>query len=447
VHQHFSLIPALTVGENLALAAGSGPAFYRRSADLIARPLALARRLGWQFDPDTPVWQLGIGHQQRLEIIKALQRDAPWLLFDEPTAVLSPPEVDELFTVLENLRREGRAIVFISHKLPEVLRLCDRVTVLRRGRRVAVVGRGVSANELARLMVGSAAPIAASEPGRMERAAYDVMTRPHAAERPPAQRPDSVALSVRDLRVRDDRGLEAVRGLTFEIQHGEIFGIAGVDGNGQAELAEAVMGLRAPVAGEICIAATQDEEGFTGSRAVSRRRSKLGRPGYIPQDRRHAGLVLPMSVRENLALEIHALQEFRSGPLLRHERLWTATRDMAARFDVRVDDLRLPAAALSGGNQQKIVIARALTGARSLLVAVNPTRSLDVASARYVHNQLRSARESGVGILMISTELDEVQDLSDRIGVLYAGRLLAIVLPGETRERIGRLMGGLSASG
>jgi simple sugar transport system ATP-binding protein len=224
------------------------------------------------------------------------------------------------------------------------------------------------------------------------------------------------------------------------VHRGEILGIAGVDGNGQAELAEAVMGLRPSNEGQITIASS------SMITHPDPKPTRLTRPGYIPQDRRRAGLILRMGVRENLVLEIHAAPEFRRGLLLRRERLWAAARAMAARFDVRVGDERLPAASLSGGNQQKIVIVRALTGERALLVAVNPTRGLDVAATRYVHDQLRAARAAGVGILLISTELDEVLELSDRVGVLYNGQLQAIVPTTESRERIGRLMGGIGGT-
>ncbi len=243
------------------------------------------------------------------------------------------------------------------------------------------------------------------------------------------------ALMVRELRVRDERGIETVRGLSLEVRRGEIFGIAGVDGNGQTELAEAIMGLRRAHGGSIVYAAD--------SHSTSRR-GAAGRPGYIPGDRRRAGLVLPLSVRENLVLEIHAASPFRRGPVLRLRPLWRAASEMARRFDVRVADERQPVATLSGGNQQKVVVARALSGERNLLVTVNPTRGLDAGATEFVHTQLRAARAAGVGILLISTDLDEVQTLSDRIGVLFEGRLQGIVSPSEPRERIGQMMGGVS---
>jgi simple sugar transport system ATP-binding protein len=476
VHQHFSLVPALSVAENLSLAAAAGPAFFRRSGDLAAGALAVAERLGWRFDPNTAAWQLPIGRQQRLEILKVLQRDARWLLFDEPTAVLSPPEAEELFEVLQRLRREGRGIVFISHKLPEVLRLCDRVTVLRRGRRIGERPRGVTAAELARLMVGGSSsedrsngktPRESAKGAKARRIRMGTRKAPGRARtrfslslplsrfrslrafaakemsggRPPreVERETALAealppaLAVRDLWVRDSRGLGAVRGLSMEVRHGEIFGIAGVDGNGQTELAEAIVGLRPVLAGEVTLSANPHR---------SNRDPHRQRPGYIPEDRRRSGLVLPLSVRENLALEIYAAPPFRWGPVMRLDHLWSTTRAMARRFDVRVADERQPAATLSGGNQQKIVVARALSGERSLLVTVNPTRGLDIGATQYVHEQLRAARAAGVGVLLISTDLDEVLDLSDREGVLYEGRLQGIVAPTEPRERIGQMMGG-----
>lgn len=435
VHQHFSLIPALTVAENLALAAEGGPAFFRRSADLAGEALELAGRLGWQFDPRTPVSKLPVGRQQRLEILKILQRDARWLLFDEPTAVLSPPEAEELFAALERLRGEGRGIVFISHKLPEVLRLCDRVTVLRQGRSVGERRRGVTAAELARLMVGESGA-GGMVSGRSvlgircsDRADRAELRTPNSEHRIPT--PHEPALVVRDLRVLDARGLEAVRGVSFEVRRGEVFGIAGVDGNGQTELAEAVVGLRPRLAGTL-----QADDGAHRPTGPARR------PGYIPEDRQHSGLVLPLSVRDNLALEIYRLARFRWGPVLRLPRLWAATRAMAQRFDIRNTSERQPVATLSGGNQQKIVVARALDGERTLLVAVNPTRGLDLGATEYVHGQLRAARDSGVGVLLMSTDLDEVLALSDRVGVLFEGRLQGIVSPRAPREEIGQMMGG-----
>jgi simple sugar transport system ATP-binding protein len=221
-----------------------------------------------------------------------------------------------------------------------------------------------------------------------------------------------------------------VRGLSFEVIRGEIFGVAGVDGNGQTELAEAILGLRPATAGSV----TPHSEG------------QSRRPGYVPADRRRAGLILPMSVRENLALEIIAAPEHRWGPFLRLGRLWAATREMARQFDIRVADERQPAGTLSGGNQQKIVLARALSGDRALLVAVNPTRGLDIGSTRFVHEQLRRARGAGVGLLLVSTDLDELLELSDRLGVLYEGQWQGIVTPSESRERIGQMMGGLGGT-
>ncbi len=425
VYQHFSFFSALTVAENLSLAAGAGPAFFRRAADLTGAGLAAGERLGWRFDPNTPVGQLSVGQQQRLEILKALQREARWLLLDEPTAVLTPLETDELFGVLDRLRREGRAIVFISHKLEEVRRVCDRITVLRQGRVVGEAGRGAPAARLAEWMIGAGEWQSESERANMPGVAGAC---------PPAHSPVSrPVLAVAHLRVLNEHGGAALRDVSFELQRGEILGIAGVDGNGQRELAEAVVGLRRPFSGAVIVAAGDGRSSAADRRALA---------GYVPQDRQRDGLVLPMSVWENLVLEIHAAPEFRWGPFLRLSRLREQAGAMARRFDIRAADLRQPAATLSGGNQQKIVLARALTGARPLLVAVNPTRGLDVSATRSVHEQLRAARDAGVGILLISTELDEILSLSDRVGVLYAGRLQGIVPPSEPRARIGQMMGG-----
>jgi len=411
VHQHFTLVENFTVAENLALALPGQTPFLLPRRDLAAAALALAERLGWDLPADAPVWQLPVGLQQRLEIVKVLALDPEILIFDEPTAVLAPVELDELFAVLGRLRGEGKALVFISHKLNEVIRLCDRVTVLRRGRNAGSVAvADTDAADLARRMVG------AEEAPEVLEAAPPSPGRPYGPE----------VLTVTDLWVRDRRGLDAVRGLSLRVRAGEMFGVAGVDGNGQQELAEAVVGLTRPRAGEVRVSGGGGRASF----------------GYVPQDRRRSGIAPGLSVRDNLVLELHQEPAARWGPWLRWGYLNGRAADMLARHDIRASGLEQPVETLSGGNQQKIVLARALEKEPRLLVAVNPTRGLDVTAAAYVHDQLRRQRDRGAAILLISTELDEVTALADRVGVLYEGQFTGVVPPDTPREELGLLMGG-----
>jgi simple sugar transport system ATP-binding protein len=360
--------------------------------------------------------------QQRLEIVKVLAQNPDILIFDEPTAVLAPVELDELFSVLDRLRAEGKSLVFISHKLNEVMRLCDRVTVLRRGRNAGAVSISeTNPADLARRMVGEGA--AAHAPELSGEATAEALPRP----------PGQVVLRVQGLRVKDQRGVEAVRGLSLEVRAGEILGIAGVDGNGQAELAEAILGLRPIEGGGI---------DFAG-RSTLHGRAEIG---YVPQDRKRSGLVPGMSVRENLVLELHQMPEARTGPWLRWGYLTGQAAEMMRFYDVRASSLEQAADTLSGGNQQKIVMARALHKEPRLLVALNPTRGVDVHAASYLHEQLRRQRERGAAILLISTELDEVIALSNRLGVLYEGELMGIVPPDTPRDTLGLMMGGQRTS-
>lgn len=412
VHQHFTLVENFTVAENLALALPGQTPFFLPRKRLAGSALDLAARLGWNLEPDTPVWQLPVGVQQRLEIVKVLALGPRILIFDEPTAVLAPVELDELFTVLDRLRSEGNSLVFISHKLNEVMRLCDRVTVLRRGKNAGSVSVSeTDPEDLARRMVG-----VETDPKEVS----------DAAPRPQETSAGDPVLTVADLHVRDDRRVETVRGLSLEVCAGEIFGVAGVDGNGQSELAEALVGLRKSVSGQVHMPGGADRRNV----------------GYIPQDRRRSGLVPGMSVRDNLILELHQEPEARWGPFLRWSYLNAEAAEMMKHYDVRASGLDQAADTLSGGNQQKIVIARALHKNPKLIVALNPTRGLDVNATRYIHEQLRAQRARGAAILLISTELDEVIALADRIGVLYEGRFTGVVPPTTPREDLGLLMGG-----
>jgi simple sugar transport system ATP-binding protein len=414
VHQHFQLIPVFTVTENVILGdeVRKGPLLDLRAAR--ARILDLARRFGLDVDPDARVGDLSIGEQQRVELIKALFREADILILDEPTAVLTPGEVDDLFEVIRGLVAGGKSIIFITHKLREVLALADRITVLRGGR---VVGEALPSDAtpqtLATLMVGR-----------------DVS---FSIEPTPA-RPGAPVLAVTDLVVEDDRHSISVDRLDLEVRAGEILGIAGVEGNGQRELVEAITGMRTPRSGTIVI------DGHDVSRATPREIIDLG-VAHVPEDRTKHGVVGPFSVSDNLVLN-----RFRRAPFarrgLRDERAIRArAADLIQRFDIRTSSPDAPVATLSGGNQQKVIIARELTEGPKLIVVAQPTRGLDVGSIEFIHRELVRLRDSGAAVLLVSAELDEVLSLSDRVGVLYRGRLVGSFGRTEAvRERIGLLM-------
>jgi simple sugar transport system ATP-binding protein len=416
VHQHFMLVPVMTVAENIVLAEEPrtrGGLIDTKAA--AARVRELSDRFGLAVSPDAVIEDVSVGQQQRVEILKALYRDANILVLDEPTAVLTAQETQELFAVLRSLRDDGKAIVFISHKLGEVLDIADRVTVLRRGRRVdTVTTEGATEASLARLMVGR-----------------DVLLR---VDKEPAKRRDPV-LELRDVHVRDDRGLPAVQGVDLTVHAGEIVALAGVDGNGQSELVEAVTGLRTPEAGTILV------EGRDMSRAGARDMVDAG-ISHIAEDRHRRGLVLNFTVAENLAL-----REYRRPELSRHG--WLSPRRMTARarslireFDVRGGGADTRAAALSGGNQQKVVIAREIACNPRVLVAAQPTRGLDVGAIEFVHRRLIAERDAGRGILLISLESEEVRSLADRILVIYEGRIVGEFPPDASEEELGIAMTG-----
>jgi simple sugar transport system ATP-binding protein len=417
VHQHFQLVPGFTVAENLALAAPRARFVYSEK-EWSARIAAWARELDWKVDPSRRVEELGVGERQRIEILKALfvhedlasdaserasTHTAKLLLLDEPTSNLTPAEVADLFDVLRRLKAGGCGLVFVSHKLNEVLAFCDRVTVLRHGK---VVGERAieetDADDLAELMVGRAL----SRQG-------DGEARRHGD--------NGAVLEIKNV------SCGTLRDFSLKIEGGEIVGLAGVDGNGQAELVEVLSGLKTPHSGRV-------------------RHSSVA---VIPPDRRHVGLIPSLSLTENMAL--HSALRAQCRKFLRFDwaRARASTRELMKKFDVRAPQAQenAPASQLSGGNQQKLVIARALSFPHSVVVAADPTRGLDVAATQFVHQQLKNAAQEGAGVLLISTDLDEILALSDRIGVLYEGRLLpnAELLPRTaSREEIGKLMGGFS---
>jgi ABC-type uncharacterized transport system ATPase subunit len=420
VHQHFTLVPAFTVAENLALdtpAAGWQGAKPYRAKVAAAHTLDYARSLGWELPADTRVADLSVGIQQRVEIVKALATDARLLIFDEPTAVLSRAEIEELFAVLRRQRDAGKTVILIAHKLAEILAVADRVTVLRRGQRVASVPVAeTNAEQLAAWMIGA-----------VQTPTLEAM--PSAAS-PEVRSPLVPALICDGMRVRGDRGEQIVRDVAFAVARGEIFGIGGVDGNGQTELAEALTGLR-PFETETLTWEGRPFQSGTDPHI-----------GYIPQDRRRVGLAVTMSVADNLLFDAVREPEFHAGPFLRRRALGALAQNLIRDFDIRMPGPNLPASALSGGNQQKIVVARALRGQPDLIVAMNPTRGLDIGATRFVHSQLRLARERGAAVVLISTDLEELAAVSDRAAILADGRLTEIGLRAADQTEVGLLLGG-----
>jgi ABC-type uncharacterized transport system ATPase subunit len=421
VHQHFMFIPVMTIAENIVLGNEPVKSGATRAMGVLDRR-ATRRRVqelsdayGLAIDPDARIEDVSVGMQQRVEILRALYRNARILVLDEPTAVLTAQEITELMAVLRRLKENGTAIIFISHKLGEVLEIADRVTVLRRGRSMGTVPReGATEQSLARLVVGR-----------------DVIFRVEKG----AANPQEPILTVDDLQVLDDRGLEAVKGATFTVRAGEIVALAGVDGNGQSELVQAITGIRAPVSGTVEVDGTD----ITG-RGV--RAAAAAGVGHIAEDRHRVGLVLPFSLAENLAL-----RGYRSPPLSR--RGWlnlNAFRALANRlldaFDVRGGRPETPASSLSGGNQQKLCIAREIDCDPKILVAHQPTRGLDVGAIEFVHKQLIAQRDAGKAVLLVSLESEEVRSLADRILVIYEGRIVAEFPPDATEEELGIAMTG-----
>lgn len=435
VHQHFMLIENLTVAENIALALGqlrSGPRgsafsngdykqwlgkFRFKREEAIRITQELSERFGLTVDPTALVRTLSVGLKQRVEILKALAVDARILILDEPTAVLSPHEVEGFFAILRKLQADGRAIIFISHKMKEVLSISDRITVLRRGKKVYLGPTGeLTARELAREMIGE-------EINDVERS-----TGPHLENSPPEN-----VLHLSNLTVLGSRNEVAVSDISIETCRGEIVGIAGVDGNGQRELAEAIMGLRPSFSGTIGILGANPK----GIKAVRQRGV-----GYIPEDRQTTGVIAAFSVTENLLLNVTHLQNIAQWNILNQKRKRETAEQLIADYDIRPPIADISASALSGGNQQKIVLAREISLQPDLLIAVNPTRGLDVNAAHYVHENLLAQRDEKKSVLLISTELDEVLLLSDRLYVMSRGKLIEATAQRNDIEALGLLMTG-----
>jgi simple sugar transport system ATP-binding protein len=415
VHQHFMLIPVMTVAENIVLAVEprKGPFLDLDTANEKVREIS--KRFGLAVRPEARIESISVGMQQRVEILKALYRGAEILILDEPTAVLTPQEAEELFEIIRSLQAEGKSIIFISHKLGEVLAIADRITVLRRGKTIETIPReGATEESLARLMVGR-----------------DVLLR---VEKTPGQ-PGAPLLRVEDLRVREERGLECVRGISFEVRAGEIVGIAGVDGNGQTELVEAITGLRKPEAGRIVVGG----EDVTDETARQCFDAGLG---HIPEDRQRRGLVLDFSLAENIALHDYRKRPDSKWGWLYPKRLLARAGNLLKEFDVRGGGPKTPASSLSGGNQQKVILAREISRDPAILVAAQPTRGLDVGAIEFVHRRLVTERDEGRGILLVSFELDEILSLADRILVIYEGQIVGEYTPDVTEEELGIAMTG-----
>jgi simple sugar transport system ATP-binding protein len=415
VHQHFMLIPVFTVTENVVLGhedvLPGGFIDHRAAREQVVE---VSRRYRLDVPPDALVADLAVGVQQRVEIIKALTRDAKVLILDEPTAVLTPQEIDELLAIVRRLRDGGTGIVFITHKLKEVRAVADKITVLRRGKVVGSATPDTPIPDLAAMMVGRAV--------RLE------------IEKEPAQ-PREPVLDVRNVRVLDPAGAVLVDDVSFSVRGGEIFAIAGVQGNGQTELTEAIIGLVRPDSGRISL----DGRDITGAGVHGVLSDGVG---YVPEDRLHDGLVGPFTVAENLVLDLYDKPPYGRGLALDLAEIERNAQTRVAEFDVRTSGVDTPAGTLSGGNQQKVVLAREMSRPLRLLVVAQPTRGLDVGSMEFVHRRIVAERDRGTAVVLVSTELDEVLGLADRIAVMYRGKIIGELPANAPAEEIGLLMAG-----
>jgi ABC-type uncharacterized transport system ATPase subunit len=420
VHQHFMLVPVFTVAENVTLGVertrGLGLLDRRRTRRDV---LELSERYGLNVNPDAQTETLPVGTQQRVEIIKALLRDASVLILDEPTSVLTPGETEDLFRVIRELKAGGRSIVFISHKLKEVQAIADTVTVIRRGRVVGERPPTATDAELAALMVGRQVELTVSKG--------------------PA-RPGETVLDVRGISAIDDHGQAALKDVSFQVRAGEILGVAGVQGNGQTELCEALIGLRPVLAGSVLL------DGKDLAHTSPRDRLRAGF-GYVPEDRQEDGLVPDFSVAENLVLDVYDRPPFASGLGLNLNAISANAKTLVDEFDVRTPSAELPVGTLSGGNQQKVILAREMSRKLRVLLASQPTRGLDVGSIEFVHRRIVSERDQGVAVLIVSSELDEIYALADRIAVMYEGKIVAFRPPSVPVEELGLLMAGAAGDG
>jgi len=418
VHQHFMLVPSQTVTENILLGL-SEPRFRMRLPHYEMRVAQLARDFGLHVDPHCKIWQLSVGEQQRVEILKMLYRGANILIMDEPTAVLAPQEIKDLFGILRGMVAEGKSIVFISHKLGEVLQIADRITVLRKGQVTAAGLRpaDTSLMEMARLMVGR--------------------TVQFRVEKEP-QPPGDVVLAVEGVSALNDKGLPALRSISFEIRAGEILGIAGVAGNGQPELAEVITGLRRCTAGRVLL------RGQVISNQPARIAIERG-VGHIPEDRREVGTAPNLSITDNLILKTYRKPPIAKGPSVDHLKAEQHASDLKAQYEIIAPSINTPVRFLSGGNLQRVILAREISEGPGLMIAMQPTRGLDVGAIEGVQRMLLDLRRSGTAVLLVSEELDEIVCLSDRVAVIYEGQIVG-EMSGDScdaeRDRIGLMMTG-----
>jgi ABC-type uncharacterized transport system ATPase subunit len=424
VHQHFMLVPVFTVAENVILGDEAELGSSRGPLGLLNRRRARAHvrevseRYGLPVDPDARVEDLPVGIQQRVEIVKALVRDAQTLILDEPTAVLTPQEIEDLFTVMNALREAGKSIVFITHKLKEVKEIADRITVIRHGAVVGQADPAASEQDLASLMVGRSVQLVVDKQ---------------------ANTPGRASFQVKNLTVRDRHGNAAVDDVSFSVRDGEILGIAGVQGNGQSELAEAILGLAPVESGSI----TLDGTGLVG---LTPRQALDAGVGFVPEDRGHDGVVGEFSIAENLVLDLYRSAPFGGRLSLDLAEIERNAKARIEEFDIRPGNPGHLAGQLSGGNQQKVVVAREMSRPLRLLVASQPTRGVDVGAMEFIHRRIVAERDKGRPVVVVSTELDEVLALADRVAVMYRGKIVAMVSPDTSREEIGLLMAGITTN-
>lgn len=418
VHQHFMLVDVFTVTENIILGKETtkGGRIDLKRAEKEVRDIS--ERYGLSVDPKAKIADISVGMQQRVEILKTLYRGAEILIFDEPTAVLTPQEIKELIQIMRTLIKEGKSIILITHKLKEILEVCDRCTVIRKGKGIGTVNVSeTNQNELASLMVGR-----------------EVVFK---TEKKPAE-PKQEVLNINDLVVKDSRGVTAVNGLDLQVRAGEIVGIAGIDGNGQSELIEAITGLRKSESGSVKV------NGKELHNLAPRKIAESG-VGHIPQDRHKHGLVLNYPIGENMVLQTYYKPPFSKRGILNFTEIYNKARKLITEFDVRTPSEYTLARALSGGNQQKAIIGREVDRDPDLLIAAQPTRGLDVGAIEFIHKRLIEQRDHGKAVLLVSFELDEIMNVSDRIAVIYEGKIVAVVDPKETTEQeLGLLMAGSS---
>ncbi len=417
VHQHFMLVPVFTAAENVVLGFEPTKSFNRldhKTANAQIRELS--QKFGLDVNPDAVVENLSVGLQQRVEILKALSHDAELLILDEPTAVLTPQEIEALMEIMRSLAHDGKSILFITHKLKEVRAVADVITVIRQGRVIDSVAPTETEGQLASLMVGREVNLTVAKE---------------------ATQVGEPVLELRDVVVRDDRGLAVVNGVSLDVRAGEIVALAGVQGNGQTELAEAIAGLRHVESGSITL------RGRDITNLTPREILDAGL-GHVPEDRQRDGLVLSMSVADNLILNTPRRAPFARRGTRNLAAVASNARDLVERFDIRTSSIDSTAGSLSGGNQQKVIVARELSRPLQCFMASQPTRGLDVGSIEYVHRQIVNQRNEGLGVFIISSELDEVVALGDRIAVMFAGKITGVVAPTTSREDIGLLMTGAS---